>query len=49
VIAVLVAERAPIDASWRDTCSVVGVVLTWPVSFDSLRSDVPPQEPVHPL
>lgn len=32
-VAVLVAERRPVDCSWEALCDEVGVVLTWPATF----------------
>jgi hypothetical protein len=38
VLAVLVAESQPADATWVTTCSSLGVVLTWPGAFDALAA-----------
>lgn len=35
-VAVLVVEHEPTDATWRDLCRDVGVVLVWPGNFDPL-------------
>ena len=36
VVAVLVPERRPTDASWEDLCGDLGVLVVWPGSFEAL-------------
>lgn len=36
VQAVLVPERPPTDPAWKEICSELGVILTWPGNFDNL-------------
>jgi hypothetical protein len=38
VIAVLAAERKPMDSMWSDLCDGLGVRLIWPETMSSLFS-----------
>jgi hypothetical protein len=44
VVAVLVPERKPTDASWSNLCGDLGVILAWPGGLDPLVRCGAPKE-----